>query len=171
MNEITKSIWNKFFGKKPKESTIEQAVEQFIVDQFPEPVLDCGDLEKQMFYNLCEMFNIQPKYARKKFREYFNSHMKPNEIVIGNFKFLQGAGFHAFVYDPTEPRLQEMILQIGLRGNGFKIDYTNGIWDKQFIKLITKFSENKRIRKEQAERIKQERIRKMFTEEGEEGEE
>lgn len=159
-------IKSKFFGKNQEQSTIEQEVEQSIVDEFPEPVLDCGDLEKQMFYCLCDMFNMKPKYLKRHFSEHWRGLKIYNEIVLGNFKFRQGCGFGVYVYDPTEPELLERILKISINVNSFKIDYTHGVWDKQFIKLISDLPEAKRIKKETEEQIKQERIQKMFSEEG-----
>jgi hypothetical protein len=172
LNSPIEYIKEKMFGKKTIQQTLEDdinnAVVKFIVDKFPEPVLECDDLEKKMFYAMCEMFAVSPKFISRLFKEYWLSHTFAEIIILGKFKFTRSSCFCAYVYDPTEPKLQELILKIDNVDNEFQIVYTHGVWDKQFIKLITEFSENKRIEKENRERIKEERVHKMFEEEGEE---
>lgn len=75
------------------------------------------------------------------------------------------------IYDATEPKLYENILRIYSFNNEIKVNYKSGVWDNEFLKTLDDYIEfqNQEAQKKideqnEKERIKQERIQKMFAE-------
>ena len=75
------------------------------------------------------------------------------------------------IYDATEPKLYENILRIYSFNNDIKVNYKSGVWDNEFLKTLDDYIEfqNQEAQKKideqnEKERIKQERIQKMFAE-------
>ena len=73
------------------------------------------------------------------------------------------------IYDATEPKLYENILRIYSFNNEIKVNYKSGVWDNEFLKTLDDYIEfqNQEAQKKideqnEKERIKQERIQKMF---------
>lgn len=92
-------------------------------------------------------------------------------FIFGKFKFIKSGELEIGIYDATEPELYQQILSIYSFENKIKVNYISGIWDTEFLKTLDDYIEFKKqeLQKKidddnEKERIKQERIRKMFSE-------
>ena len=164
-----RKLYNKYFKSN---DPIEQSQEQKVEETIPETKLT--DFQQSILNKCCKIFNIDENYIKNSLRDsftwYFIGNINKN-FVHGKFKFSIYQSIEIGIYDATEPELYERILSIYSSQNEIKVLYKSGVWDNEFLKTLDNYIEfqNQEAQKKidernEKERIKQERIQKMFAE-------
>ena len=160
--------WYKYFKSNKPLNETERKVEETI------PEIKLTDFQQSILDKCCKIFNIDVEYIREKLRDCFGQYYIYNNkinFVHGKFKFSMYQAIEIGIYDATEPKLYENILRIYSFNNEIKVNYKSGVWDNEFLKTLDDYIEfqNQEAQKKideqiEKERIKQERIQKMFAE-------
>lgn len=180
---------NIFFGKK-QENIIPEPIPETIQEQkFEREVAEKLDRVFNCNHDVC--FRLK----KESYRMYGFGADEPRELFFrGNFRYARYFDFYEVsIYNSEEPELIKRIYCCELvdchfvvnnrRHTFIRYKYISGIWDESFLETLNelvdikvaerKILEEQQIQKqlaedklkEQAEQIKQERIRKMFTKE------
>lgn len=157
-----RKLYNKYF-KSPEQKVEETILETKLTD-FQQSILD----------KCCKIFNVDERYIHRKLEDSYSYYTHGNsrvDFVHGKFKFSMYQSIEIGIYDATEPELYEKILSIYSFNNEIKVVYKSGVWDTKFLKTLDNYIEfqNQEAQKKideqiEKERIKQERIQKMFAE-------
>lgn len=164
-----RKLYNKYFkSNKPIEQSQEQKVEEKIEES------KLTDFQQSILDKCCKIFKVNEEYIHRKLGDCINSYYIYNNkinFVHGKFKFSMYQAIEIGIYDATEPELYERILSIYSINNEIKVNYKSGVWDNKFLKTLDNYIkfQNQEAQKKideqiEKERIKQERIQKMFAE-------
>lgn len=162
-----RKLYNKYFKSN---KLTEQSPEQKVEENIPETKLT--DFQQLILDKCCKIFNVDERYIHRKLGDSFDRYTILNQniyFVHGKFKFSMYQAIEIGIYDATEPELYENILRIYSFNNEIKVNYKSGVWDNKFLKTLDNYIEfqNQEAQKKideqiEKERIKQERIQKMF---------
>lgn len=153
-----KSILSKFCGKEI-EHKFEEKAEPQIMNKNNKPL---NEIEQLVFDAFCKFYRKKENILNS-LQNYYMRFTRPTYRIVGNFKFNFSDTITVGIYDKTEPELYEKILFIENINNKIKIEYRSGIWDNTFIKTMENDFENRIREIKQSQLEKQERIRKMFS--------
>lgn len=162
-----RKLYNKYFKSN---DPIEQSPGRKVEETIPE--IKLTDFQQSILDKCCKIFKVNEKYIHRSLRDSFTWYSienKSTNFVHGKFKFSMYQSIEIGIYDATEPELYENILRIYSFQNEIKVNYKSGVWDNKFLKTLDNYIEfqNQEAQKKideqnEKERIKQERIQKMF---------